>query len=387
MARRAVITGIGLVSGAGVGREAHIGCADRLDARPTALALFDGSTMPVQAAFQVSRPRPAPFMKRRKDLKLMSRDAQLALQAAGLALTDALIAPMDPDAWPIPPEEAGLFMGVGLEPGNITELGYVAADCSSAHHGIDLHRLGGSSIDLIPPLSALKTLPNMALAHISINLGMMGPGEALSPWGTAGIAALGVAVESIERGECEMALVGASDSDVDLGGVSTHARLGLAARLTAAQAQSSDLWSLDGFVLGEGAAFLVVEDEALALRRGAHIVARVGAVASRTQSGAALAAFDAGCLRTVVNQVRAGGDLVTGVGGHWAAWRAAEAEALGGDLLYPSRATGWCAAASGLLDLGAALATACDRGYHGGLVGAAWSPGGDCAAVRCEVME
>lgn len=385
MAGDVVITGIGLVSAAGVGREAHAECAERSGARPTPLSLFDASTMPVQVAFQVPRLRPQAFMKRRKDLKLMSRDAQLAVQAAGLALTDALVAPMDPDAWPVPTEEVGLFMGVGLEPGNITELGYVAADCGGADHRIDLHRLGGHSIDLIPPLSALQTLPNMALAHVSINLGLMGPGEALSPWGTSGMTALGVAVEAIERGECAFALVGATDSDVDLGGVSTHARLGIAARLTAAQGQTADMWSLDGLVLGEGAAFFVVEREASARARGAHVIARVGEIAGRARPGARLGKFDPGVLAEVVGAVRAGDEPVVGVGGHNADWRAREAQTLGDRVVYPSRAFGWCSAASGLLDLGAALATRHAAGTSGAVVGAAWSPTGDCAAVRCEV--
>lgn len=385
MGREVVITGLGLVSGAGVGWEAHAGCEERTGARPGALSQFDGTTMPVQAAFQVARPRPQPFMKRRKDLKLMSRDARLAVQAAGLALSDAQITPMDPGTWPVAPEDAGLFMGVGLEPGNITELGYVAADCGTSNHGIDLDRLGAHSIDLIPPLSALKTLPNMALAHVSINLGLMGPGEALSPWGTSGFGALAVAVEAIERLECDFALVGAADSDVDLGGVSTHARLGLAAPLTLNQAQTDDLWGLGGFILGEGAAFFVVETRESAESRGAEVLARVDRVSGTAVPGADLGAFDAATMRAVVEPMREPGDAVLGAGGHNAAWRALEAAALGA-LEYPSRALGWCGAASGLLDLGAALASRRAAGRGGGLVGTAWSPSGDWAAVRCEVM-
>jgi 3-oxoacyl-(acyl-carrier-protein) synthase len=386
MERAVVITGMGMVSSAGVGWMAHVGCAGREQARPGPIATFDAGTMRIQSAFQVSRPRPQSFMLRRKDLKLMSRDARLAVQAAGLAMTDGSLAPMDSSSWPVDAEEVGVFMGVGLEPGDILELGHVVADCATTHRGIDLARLGGHSIDLIPPLSALRTLPNMALAHVSINLGLMGPSEALSPWGTAGVGALGAAIDAIEWGECEMALVGAADSDVHLGGVVTHDRLELVGELSVEVAGTEDLWGLDGFVLGEGAAFLLVESLDMARSRGARVLGRVTGVSQRSVAAADFGVFDADALATVVDSVSRGGEVVVGVGGHRSSWRLAEKAALADHaVVYPSRAFGWCVAASGLLDFCAGLADVRQSGEGGALIGAAWSPSGECAAFRCEV--
>lgn len=387
--RDALVTGLGLLSALGTGRQEH---AETAGAAPAPVTSFDASTMPVQVAFQVEKVRPQPFMKRRKDLKVMSQDARLAVQAAGLALLDAGMDPAAPEGWPSPPEEVGLFMGVGLEPGDILELAPVLAGSRQGEH-VDLHHLGAEGIGLIPPLSSLMTLPNMALAHVSINFGLMGPGEALSPWGVSGLQALEAAAEAIARGECDVALVGVADSDIDLGGLSTHVRLGYLAGLEAGDPSGA---SLDGLVMGEGACFLVLEAREVAHRRAAKVLGRVAAVSSLACPAAQLPSFVAEGAAEVVERVLRPEDRrvrVTSAAGHHAAWRQAEAEALGAlaqagavEIIRPGLGLGSCVAASGLLDLGVALA----RGEAldaDALVGLAWGPGGEWAAARIEPEE
>ena len=389
--RDAVITGIGLVTARGLGRAAHIGCLQTPPWPPSPISLFDASEMPVQVAFQVGRLRPQPFMIRRKDLKLMSRDARLALQAAGLALTDAGLTPMDGGSWHIAPESVGLFMGVGLEPGDIVELGPVIADASDGE-SVDLRRLGAVSIDLIPPLSALKTLPNMALAHVSINLGLMGPGEALSPWGPSGIQALGVASEAIARGECDMALVGACDSDVDLGGVSTHFRMGVLASLLAQDVAEGLPEDPGGLILGEGAAFFVLEAREVALARGASILGTLRGTEAAMCGAPSFPDYNPEGLAVVLAPLLEGLEgpvALTATSGHKRAWQAAEVRALEGisesaslQIVRPSDWVGSCVAAAGIVDLAVALASD-ERGEHP-LVGAAWGPSGEWAAALVE---
>lgn len=393
--REVLITGLGLVSAAGQSVQAHAQALGSPSA-PTPLAGFDASGMPVQVAYQAGKIKPQPYMLRRKDLKLMSRDAQLAVLAAGLAMEDAGYAPMQPEGWPTPPEEIGLYMGAGLEPGQITELSGVMADCAPKGR-VELARLGGHSIDLIPPLSSLKTLPNMALAHVSINLGLMGPGESLSPWGSAGLLALGVAAEAIARGECEVALVGAADSDVDLGGVTSHARLDYLAALEAGQAARA-LEPLEGQVLGEGACFFVLESREHAAARGARVLARVAGADCSMPRAPEVAFFSVEGLSPLARSLGGaprGGDLwVMGAAGHSEAWRRAEEVALTGALgaqgwsmQRASDAVGSCVAASGLLDLGVGLAAALSAGERapGALLGLAWGLSGQWAAARLEL--
>ncbi len=379
-----VITGVGLVSARGIGRAGHQG--PLVAAEPTELKLFDAATMPATVAYQVQKVRPQPYMLRRKDLKLMSRDARLAVQAAGLAIEDAGLDPKDGQQWPDKPENVGLFMGVGLEPGDIVELGLVMADSSKDDH-VDLQRLGSEGIGLIPPLSSLKTLPNMALAHVSINFGLMGPGEALSPWGASTLQALAAAVESIERGECVMALVGGADSDVDLGGISTHLRTGLAARVTDAGGVSD---GLEGVVMGEGAGFFVLESARSAAQRGARVWGTVAGCATAFAHSPEVIGFDAQGAAELVGPLVSGAEApvkVVSAAGHHQVWRVAEAKALeplGVQVVRPSEAMGHCVAASGILDLAAAMVS--DEGQGPvSLIGLGWGSSGEWAAARIDV--
>lgn len=381
--REVVITGVGLLSAVGVGKEAH---REGKGFPSPVQGNLEG--MPVVEAFQIEKVRPQPFMKRRKDLKLMSRDARIAVQAAGLALQDADMDPANPDTWPVAPEEVGLFMGVGLEPGDILELSLVVDDARGEDGcSIDLDRLGAHSIDLIPPLSSLKTLPNMALAHVSINFGLMGPGEALSPWGTSGFAAALAAVEAIERGECEIALVGAADSDVDLGGITTHARMGHLATKDGSPGQ----------IPGEGGAFLVLERRASALKRGATILGTVQDGALWHAGGTGVEDFSTDGLRVVLEKALSPNTqspkVVVGTAGHHTTWRTLEEKALetaldgsSWTLNRPSDDVGSCVAASGLLDLAVALVRQQEPAEILALVR---GMGGDWASlsVRAEVGE
>lgn len=383
--RQVVITGVGLISARGIGRAAHEG--PLVAAEPAPLSDYLGDEHPTQRAFQVAKVRPQPFMLRRKDLKLMSRDARLAVQAAGLALTDAGLTPMDAEGWPSSPQEVGLFMGVGLEPGDIVELAPVMPTCVSEGQ-IDAGLLGRDGIDMIPPLSSLKTLPNMALAHVSINFGLMGPGEALSPWGPSGVQALGVAAEAIARGECDVALVGAADSDVDLGGVGTHTRLGALAD----QRPHADERAAQGLILGEGGAFFVLETRQSAQERGATILGSVAEVRSVGARAETLPDFAPDGIAEVARGL-VGEDhtKVVSAAGHHEGWQAAEAEALaalgvsGAEIVRPGLALGWCVAASGLIDLAVALVSD-DVDDAAAVLGLSWGPSGEWAAARV-VME
>ncbi len=377
--REVVITGLGVISAAGVGW-AEVAAAQAV--APRAVEGFDASGFPAwaQVAYQVPSLRPQPYMKRRKDLKVMSRDAQLALVAAGLAVEDAGLDPREPGAWPFAAEDVALYMGVGLEPGDVTELGPAAAAARGADGRIDLEALGSVGIDRIPPLSALVTLPNMALAHVSINLELMGRGEALSPWGTAGLDAVAAAAESVARGQCDVALAGAADGDVDLSGVSRALRLGITGE--------------GGAVLGEGGAFFVLEARQHAEARGQRWLARLARHVAHAAPTRQLGVFDAGLVGSVAEAALAGlapGSPVAVVGassGHpgWAAQERAALEDVlerrgGGAVEQRGGRVGWAGAASGLLELADALASRRASGGRESLVGLAWAPTGQASAL------
>ncbi|MFK7930644.1 MAG: beta-ketoacyl synthase N-terminal-like domain-containing protein [Myxococcota bacterium] len=139
-----------------------------------------------------------PFLRRRKDRKLLSEAAILAIPAAKRALgtTD--------------PQEVGLYLGVGREPPeDATEAAIVAGQKGGE---LDVCRLGELGLPLYPPLASLRTLPNLVLAHVAIQLGVQGDAATRAGDGAAGLVALAEAAWAVQEGRCTFALAGASDS-------------------------------------------------------------------------------------------------------------------------------------------------------------------------------
>jgi len=156
------------------------------------------------------------WLKRRKDQKLMARPSQLLLPAAGVALGD----------WPGERLELGLFVGVGREPPD--EGDSQAALVASARDGaLDDELLAGPGRDRYPPLLPLQTLPNMALAHVSIHLDIGGENGAWAGGAAAGLRAMVAGIQAVAEGRCPAALVGASDAQADRGSQRDRLRLGL----------------------------------------------------------------------------------------------------------------------------------------------------------------
>jgi len=189
------------------------------------------------------------WLKRRKDRKLMARPAQLALAAAGPALHGSS---SERDGM-------GLYVGVGREPGDDGESApaLIAAQVGGR---LDEAAVAGPCRDLYPPLLPLKTLPNMALAHISIHLDVRGENGAWCGGAAAGLTALRAAVWSIREGRCDTALVVAADTWVSAGGVRDLLRIANGASIDAP---------------GEAGVALLLESEAHASARGARAMARV----------------------------------------------------------------------------------------------------------------
>lgn len=182
-----------------------------------------------------------PYLRRRKDLKLLPRAAQLAIPAARDALGD------------LPGERVGLFLGVGREPPeDATEAAIVA---SGVDGQLDAERLGRVGLPMYPPLASLRTLPNLVLAHVAIQLGLTGASATCAGRSSAGIAAIVRAAWAVHEGRCEVALAGGADS-------LTHAAL---ARDEVRQGHDQGV--------GEAAAILRLESAEHAQRRGAQVLA------------------------------------------------------------------------------------------------------------------
>jgi 3-oxoacyl-(acyl-carrier-protein) synthase len=208
-----VVTGIGVVSPLGT------------DPNTVAAAISTGTDgltestvlqhLPDSRAGVVEKVPIRPWLKRRKDRKLMARASELALAAAGPAL----------GSFPEDRVDLGLFLGVGREPPDDGE-SEASLAASSSDGRLDPELLATRGRDRYPPLLPLKTLPNMALAHISINLGIMGENGAWAGREGAGQRAVVAGIQAISEGRVDAALVGGADSLVDLGSARDRLRLG-----------------------------------------------------------------------------------------------------------------------------------------------------------------
>lgn len=162
-------------------------------------------------------PRLRSVLKRRKDQKLLSRAAKLALPAGWRAVQD----------YSGECVELGLFVGVRREPPDDGEAD--AAIAASHRDGaLDVGLLATRGRDLYPPLLPLKTLPNMVLAHLSINLGIMGPADTATGGPCAGVQALRLGMHAVDEGRCPAALVVVADSHTDGASRRDLARRGIA---------------------------------------------------------------------------------------------------------------------------------------------------------------
>jgi 3-oxoacyl-[acyl-carrier-protein] synthase II len=127
------------------------------------------------------------------------------------------------------------------------------------------------------PLWLLKHLPNMVAAHISLAYGCRGPNNTIVTACVAGTQAVGEGFRAVSRGEADIVLAGGADSRIDPLLLLAYTALGTLSRSDRPAAERSRPFDRerDGFVLGEGAAVLVLEEYERAKARGANIYAEV----------------------------------------------------------------------------------------------------------------
>lgn len=202
------IRAAGLATPLGLGRAATLS-AWAGDA--TGIGPHADPALPAVASVPGFRPRKQ--LPDRKAVKLMSREAQLlvyaAVEACGTDVAERL---------GIPAEDIGAFAAAGYEVTPLDEVVdmFDASRDPDAPSRLSLPRLFAEGRHAYNPLSPLKTLPNMALFHAALSLGLRGPHLALGSSPAAGIAALSGAVDAIADGTCSHALVGGTDAQVEL---------------------------------------------------------------------------------------------------------------------------------------------------------------------------
>jgi len=282
---RAVVTGIGVVSPVGIGAEAFSAALRAGRSGVRKIQAFDCRGFATQIAAEVDAGT-YDFLQHvtpRKLGKTMSRAALFAVAAAALARANAGLGPEAVGA-----SRLGVSIGVGgMGPVDLDMLALQALavlDAANGRPGIgfDVPAFAEAYLRRTNPLVPLRGLPNLAAAHVAIQQGAQGPSLTVSTACASGTQALGEALGMIRSGKADVVLAGGTDAMVNPIGVLGFSMLGTLSRRNDDPQAASRPFDLDrdGFVIGEGAAMLVLEREEFARARGATLLAELAGASS-----------------------------------------------------------------------------------------------------------
>ncbi|MFQ5733914.1 MAG: beta-ketoacyl-[acyl-carrier-protein] synthase family protein [Planctomycetaceae bacterium] len=271
---RVVITGIGVVSPIGIGIDSFW---SNLLAGQTGigqLRAFAHENLPSKLAAEVRNFDPEEYVRRKKFIKVMSRDIQLGVSASCLAMDDAGLQPGQ-----VTPERLGVTFGGGRISTTPDEVAEAVRNCSDGDSDFQATRWGEDSMGRITPLWMLRQLPNMPACHVSIEYDARGPNNTITSRDSSALLALSEAVNTIRRGAADCMIVGACSSNIHPVDIT---KLSLFEGLSTDDDPNSACRPFDfrrnGTIVGEGAATFVVERYRHAVNRGADIYAEVLAV-------------------------------------------------------------------------------------------------------------
>jgi 3-oxoacyl-[acyl-carrier-protein] synthase II len=249
--RRVAITGMGVKSPAGLDLDTFWSTltAGRSTAAP--ITGFDEPGHPVAYACEVTDFDPAPYQGP-KEARRTDRVAQMGLGAA----VDALAAAGDPGA---DPARCAVIVGSGI--GGLGTL-----------EGQVMNTVA-KGVDRVSPFLVPMMMTNATPALIGLELGWTGPNIAIATACAAGANAIGEAARMIRWGEADVALAGGAEAVITPVATAAFSRMGaLSSNPDPGAASRPFDVDRDGFVMGEGAGFLVLEDHDRAVARGAEVL-------------------------------------------------------------------------------------------------------------------
>jgi 3-oxoacyl-[acyl-carrier-protein] synthase II len=255
--RRVVVTGIGLVSSLGIGTDANWDALVTGRSGIGPITRFDASGFSTRIAGEVKDFDPLQFIDK-KDVKKMDIFIQFAIAAADGAMADSALA---------------------VTPANDTRIGVLIASGIGGFTTIEREHkafLDGGPRK-ISPFFIPSAIINLAAGQVSIRFGAKGPNSATCTACTASAHAIGDAYEIIRRGTADAMIAGGSEAAVCAMGVGGFAALrALSTRNDEPERASRPFdRDRDGFVLGEGAGVVVLEELESARSRGAKIYAEL----------------------------------------------------------------------------------------------------------------
>jgi len=253
LARRVVVTGLGLICGVGNTSAEVWESIVAGKSGVTKITQFDASAHACQIAAEVKNFDPLNFIEK-KEVKKMGRFIHMAMAAT---------------------DEAMKMSGLQVTPENATRIG---VHIGSGVGGFDIierehEALMKGGPRKISPFFIPAAIVNLAAGHVSIRYGAKGPNEATATACTTSAHAIGDAYKIIQRCDADVMIAGGSEAAITPMGVGGFAAMRALSTRNDEPEKASRPWDVgrDGFVIGEGAGILVLEDLEHAQKRGAPI--------------------------------------------------------------------------------------------------------------------
>lgn len=263
MERRVVITGLGVVSPVGNGKEEFWN--NLLAGKPGVgpITQFDATDFPVKIAGEVKDFDPVALAGDRKTVRHMDRYTQFAVAAAKMAVADAKLDMTKED-----PDMAGTLIGTGI--GGI----HVMEDTI-----LQIEKRGPEKVN---PFAIPMMIANMASGQVSITLGLRGPVLTDVTACASGTNSIGLAARLIKYGDADIMIAGGAEAAVSKAPMAGFAAMKALSSRDCPPEEASCPFDAgrDGFVLGEGSGVLVLEELEHAKKRGAHIYAELAGYGS-----------------------------------------------------------------------------------------------------------
>jgi 3-oxoacyl-[acyl-carrier-protein] synthase II len=257
MARRVVVTGVGLLCSVGTGTEECWSAIRGGKSGISEITQFDTSQFSCKIAGEVKNFDPLQFVDK-KDVKKMGRFIQFAMAASEFAVKAAGLEVAPDDA-----ESFGVYIGSGIGGFEVIE----------REHQTLLER-GPSRLS---PFFIPSCIVNLASGYVSIRYGAKGPSSATATACTTSAHSIGDSFRLIQHGYADVMICGGSEACVTPMGIGGFAAMRALSTRNDDPEHACRPWDRerDGFIVGEGAGILILEELERAKARGAKILAEL----------------------------------------------------------------------------------------------------------------
>ena len=251
------MTGVGLLTPLGIGTDSSWEAILAGTSGIGPITQFDATAFSCRIAGEVKGFDPGAYIEK-KEIKKMGRFIQFAIAASDFAMQSSGL-----KITPEIAEQVGVYIGSGIGGFEVIE---------REHQTLLLHGPRRISPFFIP-----ATIINLASGYVSIRTGAKGPNSATATACTTSAHSIGDSFRMIQRGDADAMICGGTEAAVTPMGIGGFAAMRALSTRNDSPERASRPWDKDrdGFVVGEGAGMLILEELEMARRRGARILAEI----------------------------------------------------------------------------------------------------------------